>query len=100
MKRKHFIQNSGGIFLGTVLAPNLIANLNLSNTLNIGVIGTGGRGKGIIKLLNNLTGYNVIGVCDTIPFRLEEGFNLIKNNKNAKAYNDYRKLLDNKKLME
>ena len=98
MKRKHFIQNSGGIFLGTVLAHNLIDNLNLSNTLNIGVIGTGGRGKGIIKLLNNLNGYNVIGVCDTIPFRLEEGFDLIKNNKNAKAYNDYRKLLDNKKI--
>ena len=64
MKRKHFIRNSGGIFLGTVLAPNLIANLNLNNSLNIGVIGTGGRGQGIIKLLNNLNSYNVIGVCD------------------------------------
>ena len=98
MRRNQFIRNSGGIFLGTALAPNLMANFNLSDKINIGVIGTGGRGKGIIKLLNNLDGYNVIGVCDTIPFRLEEGFDLIKNNKNSKYYKDYRKLLDNKKI--
>lgn len=98
MKRKDFIRNSGGIFLGTVLAPNFMANVNLSSTINLGVIGTGGRGQGIIKLLNELPGFNVIGACDTITFRLEEGFDLIKNNKNARAYKDYRKLLDDKNI--
>ena len=98
MKRKDFIRNSGGIFLGTVLAPNFMANVNLSSTINLGVIGTGGRGQGIIKLLNDLPGFNVIGACDTIPFRLEEGFDLIKNNKNAKDYPDYRKLLEDKNI--
>ena len=98
MKRKDFIRNSGGIFLGSILAPNLMANVNLNSNVNIGVIGTGGRGQGIIKLLNELPGFNVIGACDTIPFRLEEGFDLIKNNKNAKAYRGYRKLLENKNI--
>ena len=96
MKRKDFIRNSSGILLGSIIGPNLIANLNLTSTLNIGVIGTGGRGKGIIKLLNNLSGVNVVAVCDTLPFRLKEGFELIKSNISANGYKDYRKLLDNK----
>ena len=98
MKRKDFIRNSSGILIGSMLAPNLMANVNLSSTVNIGVIGTGGRGQGIMKLLNNLPGMSVIAACDTLPFRLEEGFELIKSNKNAKAYKDYRKLLDNKNI--
>jgi predicted dehydrogenase len=98
MKRKDFIRNSGGVLLGTVLSPNLMANTNLNSSINVGVIGTGGRGQGIIKLLNQLPNFNVIAACDTIPFRLEEGFDLIKSNKNTKAYKDYRKLLDDKNI--
>ena len=45
MRRNQFIRNSGGIFLGTALAPNLMANFNLSDKINIEEIGTGGRGK-------------------------------------------------------
>ena len=98
MKRNDFIRNSAGVFLGSVFVPNLMANFNPNSTINIGVIGTGARGKGIIKLLNDINGFNVIAVCDTLPFRLEEGYDLIKNNKSAKAYKDYRKLLDNKNI--
>ena len=98
MKRKDFIRNSSGILLGSIISTNLMANLNPSSTINMGVIGTGGRGKGIIKLLNNLPGINVIAVCDTLSFRLKEGFDLIRNNKNSKRYKDYRKLLDNKNV--
>ena len=98
MKRNDFIRNSAGVFLGSVFVPNLMANFNPNSTINIGIIGTGARGKGIIKLLNNINGFNVIAVCDTLPFRLEEGYDLIKNNKSAKAYKDYRKLLDNKNI--
>ena len=98
MKRKDFIRNSSGILMGSMFVPNLMANVKMNSTFNLGVIGTGGRGKGIIKLLNNITGVNVIAACDTLAFRLEEGFELIKSNKNAKAYKDYRKLLENKNI--
>tara|TARA_B100001175_G_scaffold317473_1_gene334534 strand:+ start:2517 stop:3704 length:1188 start_codon:yes stop_codon:yes gene_type:complete len=98
MKRKDFIRNSSGILLGSVFAPSLMANVKKSTTINLGVIGTGARGQGIIKLLNTLSGINVIAACDTLPFRLEEGFDLIKSHKNSKHYQDYRKLLDNKNI--
>ena len=102
MKRKDFILNTGGLILGSFSSTNLLANIhsssNLNNQINFGVIGTGSRGQGLIKLLNEINGCNLIGVCDNIPFRLEEGFSLIKNSKKAKAYSDYRKLLDNKNI--
>ena len=94
MKRQEFIRNSSGILLGSMVAPHLMAQLNTNSVVSIGVIGTGGRGQGIVKLLNNIPGFEVVAVCDTLTFRLEEAFDLIKDNKRAKAYSDYRKLLD------
>lgn len=98
MRRKDFIRNSSGILLGSMVAPNLMANYSLNSSINIGVIGTGGRGKGIIKLLNSIPGCEVIAVCDNLTFRLEEAYALIINNKKAKAYDDYRKLLEDKNI--
>ena len=98
MKRKDFIKNSSGIFFSSMIATHLLANTNLSNVINLGVIGTGDRGKGIIKLLNKLDGFNVIAVCDILSFRLNEAYGLIETNKNGKAFKDYRKLLDDKNI--
>jgi len=98
MKRKDFIKHSSGIFLSSAIAPRLMVNINLNNVINIAVIGTGDRGKGIINLLNKFNAFNVIAVCDILPFRLEEAYDLIKSNKNAKIYKDYRKLLNDKNI--
>jgi predicted dehydrogenase len=98
MRRKDFIRNSSGLLLGSMVAPNLMANYSANSNVNIGVIGTGGRGKGIVKLLNSIPGCEVIAVCDNLTFRLEESYELIKNNKNAKAHKDYRKLLEDKNI--
>ena len=98
MKRQEFIRNSSGIILGSMVAPHLMAQLNTNSVVSIGVIGTGGRGQGIVKLLNNIPGFEVVAVCDTLTFRLEEAFDLIKDNKRAKSYSDYRKLLDDKNI--
>ena len=98
MKRKDFIKHSSGIFLSSAIAPRLMVNINLNNVINVAVIGTGDRGKGIINLLNKLNAFNVIAVCDILPFRLEEAYDLIKSNKNAKIYKDYRKLLNDKNI--
>ena len=102
MKRKEFIFNTGGLILSSLTATNLFANVhpsnNLNSQINVGVVGTGARGKGLIKLLNDINGYRIIGACDNIPFRLEEGFSLIPKSKIARAYGDYRKLLDDNNI--
>jgi predicted dehydrogenase len=102
MRRKDFILNTGGLILSSFTSANLLASVHSSNSLNsqinIGVIGTGSRGQGLIKLLNGIKGFNVVAACDNIPFRLEEGISLIPTTKIAKAYSDYRKLLDDKNI--
>lgn len=70
------------------------ANAGLSQTLNIGIIGTGSRGGGIISILNKMPHIRVVAVCDILPFRLEKAVQL----SGAKGYVNYQDLLDHKGL--
>ena len=98
MQRRKFIRKSGllsaGFLTGTSVAWSANNYSSSNNLINIGVIGTGDRGGGMIPLINQVEGINVTACCDVLPFRLEEG--LSKVNGKSKAYEDYRKLLDNK----
>lgn len=99
MKRKEFIVKSGLLSAGalaSISAIGSIRRLGKNDTINIGVIGTGDRGGGLIPFLNEIEGFNVAACCDILPFRLEEG--LAKTANKAKAYADYRKLLENKDI--
>ena len=87
MNRRNFIRNSGKIAaaISVPLVNNfsLSNNLNFNNTINIGIIGTGDRGGGLIPFINEIENLNVVACCDILPFRLENG---IKNT--------YKKLLN------
>ncbi len=100
MERRDFIKKSGLISTGILASTSAIAainnNIGTNNTINIGVIGTGSRGGGLIPILNQIEGVNVAACCDILPFRLENGLKRV--GKKAKGYSDYRKLLDNKDL--
>jgi predicted dehydrogenase len=93
--RRRFIK------IGTLGAAGLtfpfsksLAMIGEKEALNIGVIGTGDRGMGMIHLMNEIPFLKVIGCSDIIPFRLEKAIEL----SGAKGYEDYRALLDNKKI--
>lgn len=100
MKRRDFVKKSGlvttGLIVGTASVWGASNNFNFNRTINIGVIGTGDRGSGLIPLLNEIENVNVIGCCDVLPFRLENG--LSKTQNKAKGYSNYKKLLDNKDI--
>ncbi|MEL0455757.1 Gfo/Idh/MocA family oxidoreductase [Flavobacteriaceae bacterium SZ-1-7] len=100
MKRREFI-TKGGLATSAVIARTsslgaFSKSISTNNTINIGVIGTGDRGGGLIPILNEIEGINVVAVCDTLPFRLEEG--LSKTSNKAKAYTNHKKLLENKNV--
>ena len=61
-----------------------------------GLIGTGNRGSGIARLLKKNPALEIVACCDTIPANLQKGMALAA--KGAKAYTDYRKLLENKEV--
>jgi predicted dehydrogenase len=67
-----------------------------NDTIRIGVIGTGGRGTGLIKLLGEIDGMSVVACCDILPFRLEQG--LAHAAKDARGYDDYREMLGDNSL--
>ncbi len=101
VKRREFIVKGGllstGILAGTTVLPSSYVNiLGANDAINIGIIGTGSRGAGLIPTLNEIKGVNVAACCDVIPFRLEEG--MLKAGSKAKKYTDYRSILDNKDM--
>ena len=98
MKRRSFIKTATlatvGIASSSYLYGNRLSSIKTNETINIGVIGTGVRGSGLMSIINSIDKVNVIAGCDILPFRLDKG--LAKANSNPKGYSDYRKLLDNK----
>jgi len=100
MKRRDFVikgsLGSLALAASTSVLGNFISHNGANDAINIGVIGTGSRGGGLIPILNQIDGINVAACCDVLPFRLEKG--LAKAGGNPKAYTDYRKLLDNKDI--
>jgi len=100
MKRRDFITKgsliAGGLIAGTSSLGAISKQMSKNSTINIGIIGTGDRGSGLAPILNQIDGINVAAICDTLPFRLENGLSKIDNK--AKTYTNYKKLLDNKSI--
>jgi len=63
-----------------------------NDAINIGIIGTGDRGGGLIPFINEIDNLRVVACSDLIPFRLEAAMAKVKGK--ARAYPDHRKLLD------
>lgn len=100
MKRREFITKgslvTSGILIGTASLNAITKRTSANSSINIGVIGTGDRGGGLIPIINTIEGINVSAVCDIIPFRLENGLSKCSNK--VKAYSNYKQLLDDKSI--
>ena len=99
MKRRKFIK--WGIFGSTGLltySSGLTKRKAPSDTLNIGVIGTGDRGQTLLSFINKTDGIDPVACCDILPFRLEAGLTIASKSGKVKGYEDYKKLLDNKDI--
>jgi predicted dehydrogenase len=99
INRRSFIKSSGlgsaGIMAGLSFF-NISKSYGKNDTINIGVIGSGSRGTGLIRTIQNIPKLNVMACCDVLPFRLEEAMKF--SDKKARAYVDYRELLEDKKI--
>lgn len=67
-----------------------------NDTVSVGIIGTGGRGMSLIKNIGAIDGLEITACCDILPFRLEAAMKHAAPG--AKAYTDYRQLLDDSSL--
>ena len=100
MDRRKFLIQGSVASAALVTSTSALAcagfNLNSNKTINIGVIGTGDRGSGLIPFINEIENLNVYACCDLIPFRLEKG--LLRTNGKAKGYSNYKDLLNDKTI--
>lgn len=67
-----------------------------SDKVRVGIIGSGSRGLGLVHLLKDLPGVELVACCDIIEKNLQDGMRLAS--KGAKSYLDYRKLLADKNI--
>ena len=97
--RRSFIKKSTVAFSAPLITPksDLFSIFNSSplNQLNIGIIGTGDRGQGLIKLIGKIGGMRLIAICDNLQFRLDQAAKIAPK---AIKYSNYKELLSNKNL--
>ena len=66
-----------------------------NETIRIGVIGTGDRGQGLMKILMSIKNIDLVALCDTLDFRLNAASVIAPK---AIKYKDYKALLAHKDL--
>ncbi|ARN55877.1 Gfo/Idh/MocA family protein [Sedimentisphaera salicampi] len=104
--RRELIENmktiaAGGALAGTVpwislLSENVPASVAPSDKVNVGFIGTGSRGKALIRYANNVPAINIAATCDNYEPNFKRGLEIAKGS--PKGYKDYKKLLKDKSI--
>jgi len=100
LSRREFLTRNAAALSGFALSyagfPALAKDPFKNDIVRVGLIGTGSRGTGLIKLIGGIPEMQVTACCDPIPEHLKNG--LKQAAKGAKAYVDYRKLLEDKNI--
>src|SRR5687768_3368506 len=82
--------------LATGGLPDLSNAVYNKEVVSIGILGSGSRGTGLAHLIKEISGMQVVACCDIIPEHLQNG--LKEAAEGARAYTDYRKLLEDKSI--
>jgi predicted dehydrogenase len=99
MSRRNFIKNAA-ITSGSLLFHSsmlkAVEPLFGSRKMNVGIIGCGDRGTGLMHVINQLPDqYHVGMICDVLDFRLD---NAKKQMPTASITRDYKKILDSRDI--
>ena len=96
--RRRFLRTSLGagaaVLAGARLAPATVLGAN--DRIRIGVIGTGGRARGLMRQLKDLPGQELVAVSDVYEPRMQEAAAITEGK--AAPVTDYRQILDDKNV--
>lgn len=102
--RRQFLSTSAALLSAPLYVPATALGRDdrapASERIRVGVIGTGGRGRGLIGSFLNEKDVDIVAVCDVDTRHLEQGKAVVeKRAKNkATAYKDFRDLIAHKGL--
>ena len=91
--RRTFVMAASGLALG---ARSVLAAQSPNNRIRLGVIGTGGRARGLMGHLKKLPGNQMVALCDVYEPRLLEAAEIA--GPAAKKVTDYRRILDDPEI--
>src|SRR3954470_11382148 len=92
-RRTFLFQSSAAV--GLAMAARPLRAKSANEKLNLGFIGTGGRGNDLLKQFSTLNDVRIAALCDPDREHLE---NTAKKHRRAAKYSDLRKLLDDKNV--
>ena len=95
MKRRTYLKTTVGAGYVGALSPNLLlgaAKDKPNEKLNIGIIGSGGRGSANLR---GVSSENIVALCDVNVQTLDA---VHKKYPKAKKYTDWRKMIDDKSI--
>ena len=93
--RRTFLAAAPALAFGTRLAASTAQGANTK--IRIGVIGTGGRARGLMTHLKRLPGNEMVAVCDVYEPRLLQAAELV-GSPAVKKIADYRRILDDREI--
>jgi predicted dehydrogenase len=101
--RRQFLRQTAAASLGALLLPAVGRRgaAAANERLTVGVIGTGGRGRGLANAFMNMKDVQVVAVCDVDKGHREQGLETVNKkygNKDCKVYHDFRELLGRKDI--
>jgi predicted dehydrogenase len=88
--RRTFLTTATGLAIGTRLAASSAQSAN--NRIRVGIIGTGGRARGLMNQLKTLPGAEITAVCDVYEPRVLQAAEIA--GPSAAKVADYRRILD------
>lgn len=95
--RRRFLYTGATALTGLALGlPLAMKAATRSNSVRIGVIGTGSRGTGLISLLQKIPGFTITACCDIIAENLGNAVQMTGNK--ARSYKDYKALLSDRQV--
>ncbi len=101
MSRRNFIKQTGLLAGGMLLHHEMLqafAAVPDTGSINIGLIGCGDRGRGLMTVMQELPEkFQIRAICDVLDFRLAE-VRKVEPSVQLKVYKDYRKLLDDQTI--
>ncbi len=110
MTRRKFIKNSATAGAFTIVSPSVAFGSKANSAINMGIIGCGGRGTGVISSMSNHANVNIMAMADLFSDKLvsskvsldaqnkKKGFSTIANSNTHVGSNAYLELLNNKDI--
>jgi predicted dehydrogenase len=89
MNRRNFVQ----VTAASMSAASYMRVMGANEKVNLGLIGAGGRGKGVMGTFQKTEQVNVTAICDIYAARVDEGLSRAPG---AKGFREHRKLLESK----